>query len=134
MISFKEASFQVGYDNQVHCPIIQQYAWYAYKNGEVRQFFDGNEAANFSPFIEKFCSNQQAIDEWIQEQTKKHQEAVVVWREALKLDYVNETFSAEMFDICYNEAINKMPNTNFDNLAEEINRLALFAIRIKQSS
>lgn len=134
MITFKEASARVGYDNRVHCPIVQQYAWYAYKNGEVRQFLDGNEAANYSPFIEKFCSNQQVIDEWVQEQTKKHQEAVEVWREALKQDYVTNTFSAEMFDICYNEAFDKLPNANLDELAEEVNRLALFATRIKQSN
>jgi hypothetical protein len=132
MITFKEASLQVGYNNQVHCPIKQQYAWYAYKKGEVHQFQKRIDAAKFSDLYEQFCSNQQTIDEWVQEQAKKHQQAVDVWREALKQDYVTETFSAAMFDVCYKEAFEKLIDATLDELATEINRLALFVTKINQ--
>jgi hypothetical protein len=119
MKSFNEFCAEVGYAPGARCPNEKQVVWYAYKKGKVKQFSSYEEAVNFSSNIEKGKAKKNNFEKWKNEQIALKQKAINVWRKALRDEYKNE-ITDELFDVCYNRAIDHGRYYGYDSVAEHI--------------
>lgn len=113
MKSFNEICAEVGYNPNATCPIVSQEVWFAYKNGEVKQFSTREEAVKFSKNVEKSITNLKEINEWKEAKRELRLKTVDVWLTLLKLEY--NDLPSKIFDLCYSRARDR--SSGFDEIA-----------------
>lgn len=129
MKSFSEIRVEVGYDPNATCPIDAQVVWYAYKNGEAKQFATQQLAMQYSKNIEKGELNVDVIDAWESSQRELKQKAINAWCDTLMDEYKNEV-PVKVFNICYNRAYNHGHSYGYDTVAEYLDEEVDFAKQI----
>lgn len=134
MITYKQACEQGGYDRSVKCPIEPITIWYAYKEGEVKEFYTHEEAKKFSKNVESKVINKASISNWWDNRKHLESAATAVWFSALKEEYLSPTFSKELFDLCYNEAYDRGHSAGYDEVAGYMDSIVDFAIKVRETT
>jgi hypothetical protein len=121
MKNFKE------YDDQFVKPEIveKQFSWFAYKNGESKQFDSSDAAKAFSKNTEKVCTNQAEFDASWKAYREVAQQAVDAWYADLREEYSELT--DKQFSLCYNEAYDRGHSAGHDEVRSYLYDIVDFA-------
>jgi hypothetical protein len=129
MITLNEACDQVGYVGSAKCPIEPKSSWFAYKGGKSVECASKNEALNYSKNIEQVVLNKDEILLWKKEQSRKWNEAISVWKDALFRDHKG-VVSDEILQLCYNRAYDSCHSEGFDLVATKLEDEIEYALQI----
>lgn len=131
MILWADACKQAGYDQDLTCPVTS-YSWFAYKNGEAKQFQTKEEAKKFSKIIERVADpiTKAESDAFINKQLELAGNAATIWFESLKAEYGK--YPAGIFALCYEQAYNNAYEYGYDEIANNMAGVVDFAARIAE--
>ena len=98
MISYKECEKAV---SSFPAYPEKEYVWFAYHNGECKQFSSRKEALTFSENVEKSELNQEEYKEKLKLYYEDQQKVVDYWISEMRKEF---DIPDNNFDICYAEA------------------------------
>ena len=129
MITIDKARRQVGALNPSLRP-RPEYAFNAYKQGEVKEFKTRDEAETFSRFVGMIIKPSPEIEEFDNLFIQKEKEAFDVWYKALREEY--SYLSDTLFSMAYDEAYQRGHSHGYDEVAAVMIDVADFVERIER--
>jgi hypothetical protein len=106
--------------------VEKKYIYFAYKNGEVKEFETKEGALMFSSNIEKFHSNKEEMDIYSKAIKDFSTNVYDAWLSDLREEYLELT--DKQFQLCYDEACNR----DFEGHDEVVNYMTDVVIFAKQ--
>jgi hypothetical protein len=125
MITYKEACDAVGYDPEEKCPIENNPVFFAYKNGEAKEFKTREDAIKFSRNLEAVTPTNLEYNNWWAARRALETAANDYCYDALKKEH--DDISEELFDICYSQASEQSHSYGCDEVAYTMDNLVEFA-------
>jgi hypothetical protein len=131
MRTYNQITEYLGYDFTVQCPITYTFKYFAYKNGEVKEFNTIKEAQLFSKNVEKSVNTENELkrDTWYKIRSEQISHVDAVWFKELKEEYKN-SLSDEVFKLCYAEAYEKGHSSGYDEVACCMSDYVDFALNV----
>lgn len=110
MISYKECEKAV---SSFPAYPEKEYVWFAYHNGECKQFSSRKEALTFSENVEKSEVNQEEYKEKLKLYHEDQQKVVDYWLSEMRKEF---GVPDNIFDICYSEAYDRGHAYGYDEI------------------
>lgn len=119
MISWEDAKKSIGEEPTIPA---QTYLYYAYKKGQVEMFPDMVSAKNFSPNVEKVCTNEDVRVLAKSARNTYNQQVYSYWYGRLQLEYPDLT-NRGIFEAVFNYARDNAMGDGYDAIADELENL-----------
>lgn len=127
--SFDQVCREVGF-NKVVKPPVPFFVFYAYKGGKVEEFLFEDEAKQFSPMVERVCSNQGEIDDFLEEYSQIKNIAAETFIAELRKSVPE--LSDEQFQCIWGEAWENSHSYGYDEVASTFDDLYSFVKRFRK--
>ena len=115
MMKYDDACSQVGYDQYTSNEPKSEYKFFAYKNGEVKEFPSRKEAESYSDNIERVLANKAEVEDYWHERQELANKASEIWHAALRNEYIH--LSDAVYSICYGKAYDYGHSSGYDEVA-----------------
>lgn len=129
---YDDACAQVGYDRQSYNAPAAEYKYFAYKNGESKEFNSMAEAKNFSSNTEKVQTNKEEVQKYHNERRALENKASEIWHNALREEY--DYLPDAIYNLCYSKAYEDGHSAGYDEVANEMIDLADMAEKIMKET
>lgn len=108
------------------CP-EKEYVWFAYHNGECKQFSSRKEALTFSENVERSEINAEYYKEKLKLYYEDQQRVVDYWFSEMRKEF---GIPDNIFDICYSEAYDRGHSSGYDEVYQHMLDIVEFAEKI----
>ena len=128
MISYKDCENKVS-----SFPVYpeKEYVWYAYKNGECKQFPSRKEALTFSENVERSELNPEEYKEKLKLYHEDQRKVLNFWISEMRKEFhVHDN----IFDICYAEAYDRGHSYGYDEVYNHMNDTVSFANKVIEAN
>ena len=124
MISYKECEKKVS-----SFPIYpeKEYVWFAYHNGECKQFSSRKDALTFSENVERSEVNKEIYEEKLKLYYENEQKVIDYWISEMRKEF---GIPSKIFDICYAEAYDRGHSYGYDEVYQHMLDIVEFAEKI----
>lgn len=125
MLSYKECENAVS-----SFPVYpeKEYVWFAYKDGECKQFASRTDALTFSNNVERSEVNKEEFEQRKKLYLEDQEKVMNFWISEMKKEF---DVSDKIFDICYTEAYDRGHSYGYDEVYYYMNDAVAFAEKIR---
>lgn len=130
MFTFKQICESIGFDIKREGDAIpdREYKFFAYKNGESREFETESAAREFSSLVEKVVANGDEIAAATKRFDDAYARAHELWYNELRVEHGD--VSSEVFALCYDMAYARAHHAGRDEIANVMVEYVQFAERV----
>lgn len=105
----------------------KEYVWFAYKDGECKQFTSRTDALTFSNNVERSEVNKEEYEQKKKLYYEDQEKVVNFWISEMKKEF---DVSDKIFDICYAEAYDRGHSYGYDEVYNYMIDVVAFAEKI----